>query len=193
MPRRALHAVLVLLVPFFSGGCQEDGQTSLPVTSDTAPPVLPTETHALSTDRSTIPVPQGESPVIDGTMSPGEWENAAVETFADGSALLLMCSGGYLYLGIQATMPGMIVGNVFVDRGDEVTILHSSAALGTALYQKGEASWQQTQGFVWRCRKTDDGEAAQAERDAFLKEEHWVASNSRMGSPNELEYQIDQL
>jgi hypothetical protein len=71
------------------------------------------------------------------------------------------------------------------------SILHSSAALGTALYQKGMGSWQQTQGFVWRCRNTDNSEVAQAERDAFLKEEHWVAANARMGSPNELEYQLE--
>ena len=98
---------------------------------------------------------------------------------------------GYMYLGIRATTPEMIVGNIFVDHGDEIVILHSSAALGTALYQKGMGSWQQTQGFVWHCRRTDNSEVAQAERDAFLKEEHWVAANARMGAPNELEYQIE--
>jgi len=40
-------------------------------------------------------------------------------------------------------------------------------------------------------RGTFDSEAAQAERAAFLQEEHWVAANSRMGTPNELEYQIE--
>jgi hypothetical protein len=98
---------------------------------------------------------------------------------------------GYLYLSIRANTLEMIVGNLFVDRDDEIAILHSSAALGTALYKKGVDSWQQTQGFVWRCRKTDNGQAAQAERDAFLKEEHWVAANARMGSVNELEYKVE--
>jgi hypothetical protein len=124
-------------------------------------------------------------------MSPGEWDSAGVETFSDGSELFLMYSDGYLYLGIRANTPEMIVGNIFINRGDEIAILHSSAALGTALYQKGMGSWQQTQGFVWRCRKTDNSEVAQAERAAFLKEEHWMAANARMGSPNELEYQIE--
>ncbi|MBU8914371.1 MAG: hypothetical protein KOO61_10140 [Spirochaetales bacterium] len=73
----------------------------------------------------------------------------------------------------------MIVGNIFLDNGDEIAILHSSAALGAATYQKEAGSWRLTQGFVWSGRRTDDGETAQAERDAFLKEERRVAANSR--------------
>ena len=84
----------------------------------------------------------------------------------------------------------MIVGNVFINRGDEIAILHSSAALGTAIYQNGEDSWQQIQNFIWRCRDTSNSESAQAERFEFLLEEDWVAANAGMGTPNELEYQI---
>jgi hypothetical protein len=123
-------------------------------------------------------------------MSSEEWSNAHIETFSDGSELLLMHTDGYLYLAIRANTPGMVVGNIFIDHGDEVAVLHTSAALGTALYQKGETTWQQTQEFTWRCRRTDNSEAAQAERNAFLQDEQWVAANARMGSPNELEYQI---
>jgi hypothetical protein len=66
-------------------------------------------------------------------MSTGEWDGAVVETFSDGSQLFLVHCDGYLYLAIRANTPEMIVGNVFVERGDEIAILHSSAALGTAL------------------------------------------------------------
>ena len=102
-----------------------------------------------------------------------------------------MHAGGYLYLGIRASTPGMIAGNVFINRGDEIAILHASAALGTALYQQGEGGWHQIQDFAWRCRSTGQGDAAQAERDAFLQQEGWVAANSRMGTPEELEYRIE--
>jgi len=138
-----------------------------------------------------ISVPRGRPEAIDGTMSPGEWDSAGVKRFSDGSALLLMYSDGYLYLGIRASTPGMIVGNVFVDHGDQIAILHSSAALGTAIYQKEKDSWRQSQRFDWRCRIPDSSEKAVAERDAFLEEEQWVAANARMGSPTELEYQIE--
>ncbi|MCJ7622410.1 MAG: formylglycine-generating enzyme family protein, partial [Anaerolineaceae bacterium] len=138
-----------------------------------------------------IIVPPGNPPIIDGTMSFGEWDNATVESFTDGSELFLIHADGYLYLGIQAETADMIGGNIFINRGDEIVILHSSAALGTAIYQKAEDSWQQIQDFNWRCRETDRSDAAQTAHDAFLQQEGWLAANSRMGNPNELEYQIE--
>ena len=138
-----------------------------------------------------IVVPSGNPPTIDGTLSPGEWDNAKVETFADGSELLLTYAGNYLYLGIRSNTPGMIAGNVLIKRGDEIAILHSSAALGTAIYQHGEDSWHQIQNFTWCCRDTSNSESSQADREEFLQDEGWVAVNSRMGIPEELEYQID--
>ena len=140
---------------------------------------------------ASINLPLGNPPTIDGTHAPGEWEAATVETFADGSTLLLMRDETYLYLGIRAMDPGLIAGNVFLQRGDEITIMHASAALGTAIYQREENdTWQQTQDFTWQCRDTSLSDAAQAERAAFLQQEGWVAANGLMGTPNELEYQI---
>ena len=191
MFKRNFLIVLSLHILFISRGCQDDKSSSISVTFDTPPPASPTEIPTTLTKKSVISVPQGKPLAIDGTMSPGEWDSAVIETFSDGSELFLMYSDGYLYLGVQANTPEMIAGNIFINRGDEIAILHSSAALGTALYEKGVSSWQQTQGFVWCCRTTDRSEVAQAERDAFLKDEHWVAANARMGSPNELEYQIE--
>jgi hypothetical protein len=152
---------------------------------------LPNEVWLNETIPAAVVVLQGSSPTLDGTLSPGEWDNATVETFADGSELLLMHAGGYLYLGIRANTTEMIVGNVFIQRGDEITIFHSSAALGTAIYQKGEDHWHQVQDFTWQCRDASDSDIAQAERDAFLQQEGWVAANSRMGTPEELEYRIE--
>jgi hypothetical protein len=138
-----------------------------------------------------IPTLEAEVPVIDGTIAPGEWEGAAVEAFADGSELLLAHSDGNLYLGFRSSTQDMIAGNVFVEHDDQIRILHASAALGTAIYLQEGDVWQRTQDFVWRCRDSSQSELAQATRDAFLQEEHWVAANSRMGAPNELEFQIE--
>lgn len=195
--------VLILLFPLLFSGCQADSLPSISAAPDTpspepptaAPatlsPVPPTVTPTLIKTQSKISVPQGKPLAIDGTLSPGEWASALVEPFSDGSELFLMHSDGYLYLGIRASTSGMIGANIFIDRGGEIAVLHTSAALGTAVYEAENGSWQQSQDFVWRCRRTDDSEAAIAERDAFLQEEHWVAANSRMGTPNELEYQIE--
>lgn len=137
-----------------------------------------------------VSVPQGISPTINGAISLGEWDDATIETFADGSELLLLHADGYLYLGIRANTTEMIVGNVFVNSGEEISILHVSAALGTALYQQETNVWQQTKAFEWCCRGTSDSASAQTERDDFFQREGWVSINSRVGTPNELEYQI---
>jgi formylglycine-generating enzyme required for sulfatase activity len=137
-----------------------------------------------------IVIPTGSPPTIDGTHSSGEWDKAAIETFADGSPLLLMRAEDYLYLGIRVTETGMVAGNVFIQRGDEISVLHTSAALGTVVYQKTETDWRKIQDFTWCCRSTGNGEAAQAERAEFLQDEGWLAANGLMGTPNELEYQI---
>jgi hypothetical protein len=84
----------------------------------------------------------------------------------------------------------MIAGNVFVHREDEVRVMHTSAALGTAIYQKSEDGWLQVQDFSWQCRSLGNSDSAQEERAKFLQEESWLAANGRMGAPNELEYQI---
>jgi hypothetical protein len=145
--------------------------------------------HAAATPTS-VRVPPGSSPTIDGVLSPGEWEDAVVFSLTDGSDLLLMQDDDYLYLGVRSATPEMIGANVFVAAGEQVKILHTSAALGTAIYQRRAGHWQQTQDFDWRCRSTDDGAAALAERAAYLQENHWLAANSRMGAPHELEYKI---
>jgi hypothetical protein len=103
---------------------------------------------------------------------------------------LFLYNEGFLYLGIRASTTEMIVRNVYLDRGDEIAILHASAALGAAVYRREEESWRLARDFVWRCRDTGDSPAAQQEREAFLREQGWVAANSRVGTPHELEHQI---
>ena len=130
------------------------------------------------------------APIIDGILSSDEWQNAEIAALSDGSELLMMQDDDYLYLGIRSVTEEMIGANVFVAEGEQVRILHTSAALGTAVYQQNTSTWQQTQDFDWQCRNTGNSAAAQAERAAYLQENGWLAANSRMGTPNELEYQI---
>ena len=67
-------------------------------------------------------------------LSPDEWDTAVTENLTDGSELLLTQDSDYLYLGIRAVTPEVIGANVFVEREGQVRILHSSVALGTAVY-----------------------------------------------------------
>ena len=189
--------VLTVCILLLSVGCIGDKPTDVVSVKSTSTQVeltmtsIPTEMGA-AVDGSISPliVPAGDPPSIDGIHSPGEWDDALLKTFADGSQLLYLRSGDFLYLGIIGKDAEMFSNNVYINQGDEVTILHSSAALGTAIYHKIDNIWNQTQDFTWRCRKTDQSEAAQAERTEFLQAEGWLASNGRMGTPNEMEYMI---
>lgn len=164
-----------------------------PAITTTIPPAQPAATGEIPDLAGPVllfPRLDGEPPTIDGIISESEWDQANVETYADGSELMLMRSNGWLYLAIRASGRDLIVGNVYLLHGDQISIHHASAALGTALYQQGVVAWERTQSFTWRCRDTGSSEAAQADRAIFLEEEGWLAGNSRMGTPNELEYQI---
>ena len=152
--------------------------------TETGSPPLSASTDLVDT------IPNGNPPVLDGTISSDEWNDARLELFSDGSTLLMMHHEGYLYVGIRAKTPVMIVGKIFIDQKDHGAILHSSAALSTAIYENGADSWAQTQAFSWDCRSTSNSPSAIAEREEFLQREGWVANNSRMGTPQELEYKI---
>jgi len=175
---------IVCLTIVLSGILTACASGMIPAPTATEIPASPTPAGLV------ISVPNGSPPTLDGTMSADEWSDAKRELLFDGSELLMKHHEGYLYLGIRANAPGMIVGNIFVNHGDRVSILHSSAALGTAIYEKSADGFQQTQDFVWRCRSASNSPSAQAERDAFLQQEGWVADNSHMGTPQELEYKI---
>jgi hypothetical protein len=177
-----------------SGMTPEMEAAHLPSISPSSMPTLPNtgvETETPVPVDLVIAIPNGRPPTLDGTILADEWGDANRELFSDGSELLMKHHEGYLYLGIRASAPGMIVGNIFVNHGDRVSILHSSAALGTAIYEKSTDGFQQTQDFVWRCRSSSNSPSAQVERDAFLQQEGWLADNAYMGMPQELEYRID--
>ena len=191
---------LVIVISVIQNACATTTESE-PIVTKQPSPLPPTSTPmVLNTHKDTpiptmladliVNIPNGNSPTLDGTISPDEWNDARQESFSDGSELLIMHHEGYLYMGIRANPPDMIVGNIFIVHKDQVSILHSSAALGTAIYEKRSDTWEQTQAFSWRCRSTGNSSSAIAEREAFLQDEHWVANNSRMGIPQELEYKI---
>ena len=192
--------VVFLSVLIVLGACQP-AALDLPPTATQTPTMpkpsstaTPTETVVITQTPEPawdlLVVPEGEPEAIDGLIAPGEWDQAVVERFLDGSEIFVMHKHGYLYLAVRAVVPDMIVGNIYLAVGDQISIMHSSAALGTGRYEKSQETWKLTQAFQWCCRQKSTGEAAQAERDAFFEREGWVSINSWMGTPNELEYKI---
>ena len=133
-------------------------------------------------------IPLGSACVLDGVLEEGEWNDALVVLLDDSITLFMKHAGGLLYLGIRA--PDMGVGNLFIVRDGEVWVLHSSAALGTAIYEQVEDTWQLKQDFVWRCRARGFSASAVEQREEFFETEGWFATISYLGTPEDMEYKI---
>jgi hypothetical protein len=151
----------------------------------TANPALESLEITLTADRV-----GDDSPVIDGVLDPGEWDHADIFYFEDGSELYIDQDGEYLYLAIRSILDEMIAGNVFLKNGDKISILHTSAALGTATYQSDAKSWRKIQDFEWCCRSRIENEPARKEIEIFFIQDGWLGINSFLGNENELEYKI---
>jgi hypothetical protein len=131
-----------------------------------------------------LQVPQGTAPSIDGTFSPGEWDGALKTDLSNGGELMIMHNDGYLYLGIRSRAMGY--GSICTVDDNQVSILHSSAGLGTAIFGRDGDDWRRIQQFSYCC-----WEAAQSTLEEFLQQEGWVASVGTRGVPEEMEYQIE--
>ncbi|MFQ5420658.1 MAG: hypothetical protein ACE5EY_09905, partial [Anaerolineae bacterium] len=130
-----------------------------------------------------LQVPLGNATAIDGTFSPGEWDGALTTELTNGGEMMLMHNDGYLYLGVRSR--AMSFGSICLADEDQVSILHASAALGTAVFQPDGDDWRRTQQFDYCC-----WQAGQSRLNQFLQTEGWVASIGPKGVPEEMEYQI---
>jgi len=156
-------------------------------TSQPAETFLP-PTAELEVEASEIVVPAGNEAIIDGVLSADEWEAAIQIDLDDESQLFLMHAGGYLYLGMRGKPEP--VTSICLDQTEQVSILHSSAAIGTAVYQIGDGVWELVREFEWCCRETTDSPQAQEALGTYLQDEGWVANNGRVGVLEEIEFQL---
>jgi hypothetical protein len=137
---------------------------------------------------SSTTVPRGAAPVLDGTLSPDEWSDALTIDVTAQVRIFLKHADGYLFLGIQATTMG--VGSPLLIVGEEIRVLHASAALGTAIYARQGDLWKLRQDFTWQCRSTGFSTYALSERVRFLERNGWLGTIGYLGNPTQFEYQI---
>lgn len=130
-----------------------------------------------------LEVPQGPIPAIDGNFSEGEWDSALRTELTNGGEMMLMHNEGYLYLGILSRDMGF--GSICTVEGDQVSVLHSSAGLGTAIFERDGDDWLRVQQFDYCCWG-----ATESMLDGILRRDGWIASVGTRGNPQEMEYKI---
>jgi len=77
---------------------------------------------------------------------------------------------------------GPRIASLYLVRGDRLWVLHASAALGTAEYERRAGRWRLVHGFRFACR--GEGPACRA---AFARREGWSAEISETGGDRSFE------
>lgn len=104
---------------------------------------------------------------------------------SDGSLIHAMYNGATLYVAFETGTIG--APNLAIATDEEIWVLHSSAALGSALYLPGDAAWELSHGFVWCCRNSSDSSA----RQSLLESEGWQANIGFAGDVGVVEFQVE--
>lgn len=149
------------------------------------PPASATEAQGRD---EALAVPRAAAPLLDARLAPGEWDTARVVRLGDGTELRLQHDGRFLYVALRATSTGF--SSVCASDGDVVHVLHASAALGHAEYQRSGTQWDVRMPFTFGLRTREDTPAARAERDAFLREHGWLGTTMYQGDRMQKELQI---
>jgi len=171
-------------------GSHQTRLTNAPL-DESSPVWKPAATASASSTDLVLKIPESNPPALDGVLSPDEWAGAVQEQFIDGGKLLLMQSAGYLYLGLHENFDGLTITSVCLEHEGEISILHSSGSLGTAIFKRNDTGWQLTRPFEWDLYGiTSNTPSAGQQRKAFLQRNGWLANLGSMTATEEIEYQI---
>lgn len=133
---------------------------------------------------------QVEFAQLDGQLS----KNEQFKEIAIGAevSLKIKQDENVIYLNLQSEE--LLVASICISQGNEVYILHASAALGMMKYVKKENSnqWTTTDKFNWQLRETGLDESSIRKRSAYFETNKWVSNTMSMGVVGENELIIDK-
>lgn len=130
-------------------------------------------------------VPFDENSVmIDGRVSPGEWNNALALKVNDSTTLFLKQDKHDIFICVHlaSSKPAMVMVDLFITDGKEMVNLHSSAKLGERTFDSetyGEFSWWNNDSWTATVARLD-----KIEERRFLRDEakEFQLSKSRFDS-----------
>ena len=98
-----------------------------------------------------------------------------------GGEVTLTRSGEFLDVAVKGPRAGLA--SLCVGDDSRVRILHASAAVGEAIYEKDGDRWILKSGFEWKLRDARTGPPTDEQVNAFLASAGWTANASRAGDP----------
>ena len=121
-------------------------------------------------------------PAIDGHLSEEEWGAAYKAPMSDGGAVRLLHTGDALFVAVKGPRAGLA--SLCVAKGSSVRILHASAAIGEAAFERWGDMWMKRAGFEWTLRDSPTGgwRSVSAQND-WASRSGWIANASASGSP----------
>jgi hypothetical protein len=122
---------------------------------------------------------------VAGTRSaeqPARTQDLQRASLAGGGEVTIRHDGDVIHVSVQGPRAGLA--SLCVGDASQVRILHASAALGEALYEKDGDRWLLKREFDWRLRDTPrTAGPTESQKQAFFTETGWVANASSAGSP----------
>jgi hypothetical protein len=133
------------------------------------------------------PGPQ-DKPSIDGRIDEHEWAGAKRAKLSGGGEVLILPRGEFVFVAVRGLKPGLA--SLCVAKGKSVRILHASAAIGDATFERWGDVWMKRRGFEWTLRDSPrTGGPSETAKIEALSKSGWLANASAAGSPDR-EFQI---
>jgi len=133
-------------------------------------------------------VPAAAAPIVDGQVEDAEWAGATRLELTPEGDVFLKHHDGDLYVGIRSSVPA--IAGIALYANERVIILHTSASLGSARYEKQKDTWGLVRGFEWACREGRGAPASAESHAKHVETASWDASTISMGRPGETEFRI---
>jgi hypothetical protein len=120
------------------------------------------------------------APVIDGEIGQQEWAGARRARMNGGGEVQFLPRGEYLFVSVRGPRTGLA--SLCVAKGKTVRILHASAAIGDATFERWGDMWMKRKDFEWTLRVTSRAGRSEEAKEDWLARNGWIANSSTPGS-----------
>ena len=125
-------------------------------------------------------VARGGAVTIDGTIGDDEWKGAT-SVKVGANEYLLQVDGEHLCVAVRGVSQAILTVGIESEKG--VRILHASASLGEAGYEKQDSGYSRVSDFAWKCSDNSNAaaDARAKEREGHLAKQGWLGATIGRG------------